>query len=149
MFNLKMVLNFITHNNNCKDWGETYQISRKIINCQLMLNAARNFQNATNVSVIQRFILFIPMHNKMCMGNARIEKILYLFILKQLHNPWRIAIYFIMKHSATSLIHSRLNEPTSVWRQFYEPITEPLFSKLRAASESSLYKLVGSANYLK
>jgi hypothetical protein len=52
-----------------------------------MLNAARNFQNATNVSVIQRFILFIPMHNKMCMGNARIEKILYLFILKQLHNP--------------------------------------------------------------
>jgi hypothetical protein len=87
MFNLKMVLNFITHNNNCKDWGETYQISRKIINCQLMLNAARNFQNATNISVIQRFILFIPMHNKMCMGNARIEKILYLFILKQLHNP--------------------------------------------------------------
>ena len=83
----------------------------------------------------------------MCMGNARIK--IYLFILKQLHNPWRIAIYFIMKHSATSLTHSRLNEPASVWRQFHEPITEPLFPKLRAASESSLYKLVGSANYLK
>jgi hypothetical protein len=47
-----------------------------------MLNAARNVQNATNISVIQRFILFIPIDNKMSMGNARIKKILYLFILK-------------------------------------------------------------------